>query len=86
MDVKFPILIKKGKVFVWYSNHWININLMALANGGGLKGYYRFFKGFIECIFGKHRYTHVFRTSDWTSHIQCSYCQKEKDNEKDTVV
>jgi hypothetical protein len=58
---------------------------MATAHGGGIKGYYRFFKGWINCLFGNHQYHHVFNMSDMKSYIECSYCRKEK-NEKDTVV
>lgn len=80
------ILYKNKRVFVWYAEHWINISLMAQANGDGIKGYYRFFKGWIECIFGKHRYTHVFHMKDMRKSVECSYCRKEKDDEKDTVA
>lgn len=80
------ILFKNKRVFVWYAKHWINISLMAQANGDGIKGYYRFFKGWIECIFGKHRYTHVFHMKDMRESVECSYCRKEKDDEKDTMA
>lgn len=84
--MKFPILIKHQRVFIWYSDHWINIHLMAQANGGGIKGYYRFFKGWIECIFGKHRYIHVFRIKHMKTCVECSYCWKEKEIEKNPLV
>jgi hypothetical protein len=84
--MKFPILIKKNRVFVWYYGHWINIHLMAQANGDGLKGYYRFFKGWIKCIFGHHSYSYVFRMSDMKTQRECSYCWKEKEIEKSTMV
>ena len=83
------ILFKHKRVFVWYADHWINIHLMAQANGDGIKGYYRFFKGWIECVFGKHSYRHVFKfykTYDNKSTIECAYCWKEKEIEKDTMV
>lgn len=80
------ILFKHKKVFVWYAGHWINIPLMAQANGDGIKGYYRFFKGWIECMFGKHRYIHVFRMKDMKRSVECSYCWKEKEIEKDPMV
>lgn len=80
------ILFKHKKLFIWYSGHWINIHLMARANGDGIKGYYRFFSGWIKCIVGKHQYRNVFKMSDMKSHIECSYCRKEKENEKDTMV
>jgi hypothetical protein len=79
------VLFKHKRVFIWYGGHWINIHLMATANGGGIKGYYRFFKGWIRCIFGRHSYSSVFKMSDMKLHIECSYCRKEK-NEKSTVV
>ena len=84
--MKFPILVKHKRVFLWYSGHWININLMAQANGDGIKGYYRFFKGWIECIFGKHRYVYVFRIKHMKTSVECSYCWKEKEIEKDPMV
>lgn len=80
------ILFKHKKLFVWYSGHWINIHLMAAANGGGIKGYYRFFKGWFKCIVGKHQYSSVFKMSDMKSHIECSYCRKENKIEKDPMV
>jgi hypothetical protein len=51
---------------------------MAQANGGGIKGYYRFFKGWIECMFGKHRYSYVFRKKQMKTCIECAFCWKEK--------
>lgn len=84
--MKFSIHFKHKKVFIWYTGYWINIPLMAAANGGGIKGYYRFFKGLFECMLEKHQYINVFKMSDMKSHVQCSYCRKEKKNEKDTVV
>lgn len=80
------ILFKHKRVFVWYADHWINIHLMAQANGDGIKGYYRFFKGWIECIFGKHRYVHVFHMNDMRRSVECTYCWKEKEIEKDPMV
>ena len=59
---------------------------MATADGGGIKGYYRFFKGWIKCMFGKHQYHHVFKMSDMNRYVECSYCWKEKEIEKDTLV
>ncbi len=80
------VLFKHKRIFVWYGDHWINIHLMATANGGGIKGYYRFFRGWIKCIFGFHSYGHVFKMNDMKTHRECSYCWKEKELEKDTVV
>lgn len=76
--MKFPILVKHKRVFVWYADHWINIHLSATSHGSGIKGYYRFFKGWIQCMFGKHSYIHVFRF-DKGKDIECSYCWKEKE-------
>jgi hypothetical protein len=77
--MKFPILIKKGRIFLWYSDHWINITLIATCNGGGIKGYYRFFKGLLKCIASQHSYINVYRIISHSSRIQCSYCNKEKE-------
>jgi hypothetical protein len=76
--MKFPILLKKGKIFVRYGGRWINIPLSTQAHGGGLKGYYRFFKGWILCILSKHTYGHVFSMRDMKTYIRCQYCRKEK--------
>jgi hypothetical protein len=84
--MKFPILVKHKRVFLWYSGHWININLMSLTNGGGIRGYYRVFKDLLLCNFGKHRYGGVFRMKEMRSAIQCAYCRKEKEIEKDPMV
>jgi len=77
--MKFPILIKKGCIFVWYAKHWINIRLMARTHGGGIKGYYRFFMGWVRCILGYHSFTRVYKILYRSSHTQCSYCNKEKE-------
>lgn len=74
--MKFPILVKKKRVFIWYSNHWINIHLESIANGAGFKGYYRFFKGLLLCILGKHRYAYVFSMETLSRNKMCSYCRK----------
>ena len=50
--MKFPILVKNKRIFIWYHGHWINIHLESIANGGGFKGYYRFFKGLLLYILG----------------------------------
>ena len=76
--MKFPIFVKNKRIFIWYHGHWINIHLESIANGGGFKGYYRFFKGLLLCILGKHRYIFVFSTKDSNSHKNCSYCRKIK--------
>ena len=77
--MRFPILIKKGNIFIWYAGHWINIRLMARTYGDGIKGYYRFFKGWIRCIFNRHSFGHVYKIRTRSSHIQCNYCNKEKE-------
>lgn len=78
MDMKFPIIFKHKRIFVWYSGRWINIHLGAAASGDGIRGYYLFFKGWLKCVLGKHTYIHIFRMKTFTSHKQCSYCRKEK--------
>jgi hypothetical protein len=76
--MKFPILIKKKKLFIWYSNHWINVSSEIGYYGGGVKGTYRFFKGWIKCLFGKHSYSDIFCLKQWQAEHRCHYCRKEK--------
>lgn len=71
-------VFKKGKLFIWYSNHWINVNLEVSARGGGWKGVKSFIKGMLNCRKGVHQYSTVFFMQDFTSRIQCQYCNKEK--------
>ena len=82
--MKFPILIKKKRVFLWRGNKWLNVSLSAQAHGYGIKGYYRFFVGLFHCLAGRHKYIHVFRMKDLKTHKECSYCGKE--NEKSSLV
>jgi hypothetical protein len=86
--MNLPFQYNKGKVFVRYGGHWINIPLSVMSHGGGLKGYYRFFKGWILCAFGKHSFGHVYSMKDRKRHVICQYCKKEKehDNQKSIVV
>jgi hypothetical protein len=76
--MKFPVLVKKRKLFIWYSGHWINIPLEITSYGGGLKGTYRFFKGWIRCMFGSHSYSSIFCLKQWQSKRQCHYCRKNE--------
>ena len=82
--MKFPISIKKKKLFIWYGNHWMNINLQILIHGGGLKGFKRFTYNWIKCMFGIHTIISYAGFRDdgkgrrkFTRWRACSYCHKE---------
>lgn len=86
--MKFPILIKHNKVFVWYGGHWINISLEAQAHGGGFKGYRRFFWHWARCAVGIHRKGHFAgfvhdendnRIVGFESYTACMYCRGQKE-------
>ncbi len=81
--MRFPILYKHKKIFVWYSGHWINLSLEASAHGGGFKGYRRFFHNWIKCMLGKHTIGHYCgfvhdehddRIIGFERYTACMYC------------
>lgn len=76
--MKFPFLIKKKRIFVWYSGHWINIPLEVACHGGGIKGTYSFLKGLIQCMLGKHSYSNIFCLKQWQSKRECHFCRKKE--------
>lgn len=84
--MRFPILIKKKRVFVWYSGHWINVTLEAVTHGGGFKGYSRFFYHWFRCMIGIHRIGHFCGFSEdehgkvdgFESYTACMYCHGNK--------
>jgi hypothetical protein len=86
--MRFPILIKRSKVFVWYRGHWINISLEAQAHGDGFKGYCRFFWHWARCVVGIHRKGHFAgfvhdendkRIVGFESYTACMYCHEHKE-------
>jgi hypothetical protein len=90
VDVKFPILFKHKKVFVWYSGRWINIQLEAQSHGGGFKGYLRFFYHWFRCMIGIHRTGHFCgftringKANVFESYTACMYCRGDKQLKKE---
>lgn len=51
--------IKKGKVFIWYSGRWMNINLESSAHGGGIKGFLDGFGIFLDVFLGSIERGHL---------------------------
>lgn len=79
--MKFPILFKKGMFFLWYRNHWINLNLEIAARGGGVKGLKAFVSGINKCRKGKHSFHTVFLVRSMSSCVRCAYCHEVKRDE-----
>jgi hypothetical protein len=73
------ILYKKKKLFVKYKGNWLNVNHEVLARGGGIKGFLSFICGINKCRKGNHTYHTYFDARDFTSHVRCCYCGKEKE-------
>ena len=90
--MKFPILYKHKKIFVWYSGRWVNLSLEATAHGGGFKGYSRFFYHWARCAVGIHRKGSFFgfveddngKIIGCESYRACMYCHGEKEIENAT--
>lgn len=73
-----PFMIQNRCLFMRYKGRWFNLKLESTSRGGGVRGYYRFFKGLAHCIKGRHSYGTVFRFRDLSSSVECAYCRKEK--------
>jgi hypothetical protein len=76
---------------VWYGNRWMNLSLEARCHGDGLIGYFRFFRGWLRCLLGKHNVISfcgpVLDKEDkllgFEHYTACAYCYGEKKNGKD---
>lgn len=78
---RFPILIQKKKVFIWYGDRWMNINLEIMVRGGGFKGFKSLVQGLFNCMFlKKHSFRRVFYVNTLEYVTECSYCHKRKNN------
>ena len=73
-NVRFPLLIKNGRLFLWRKRGWLNIKLRSSADGG----YVNFFYHLLRCYMGIHRYGGVFSMKTLETRRECMYCRKEE--------
>ena len=76
---RFPILIKKKTLFIWYGDRWMNVKLEIMIHGEGFKGFKNFVKQLYRCAFQKkHTFIKVFYIDRLEDSVECMYCHKKK--------
>jgi hypothetical protein len=73
-------LIKNKIFFIKRKGKWLNTRLEVMANGGGIKGIFKFVLGLFKCCMGKHSYVSVFSLKTMLTEKECHFCRK-KSNE-----
>ena len=76
---RFPILIKKKRLFIWYGNRWMNVNLEIMSHGGGFEGFKSLTKNIYNCLVKKkHKFIKIFYMKSMEHSVECMYCHKKK--------